>query len=280
MAEAVCAETDMGADDDAKKKEGEPDDKSKASASAPATPSGGWGSLRGLFAFGSGEKSTATKATLGDEMSMYYDEKLKRWVDPVRGPAPLCCRQHSIAPGSGARAQARIYTSSVSLRTDLQLSALSCAQSDKSTQEAPAGLAPPPTAPAPAPAAQQGDGLPPTASAPPALGASAPADSAAGFDMMAPPPLRKRKPARSTSPRPRLFGCRIALTDLPFVAAFRPQRCSRAAFDSSPSVHATDSRRSHASLRLGRHRYVRTMHIGGSPKALALTFGRAFAHVA
>jgi hypothetical protein len=28
VAEAVCAETDMGADDDAKKKEGDPDDKS------------------------------------------------------------------------------------------------------------------------------------------------------------------------------------------------------------------------------------------------------------
>ena len=57
-----------------------------ANGKAPDTPAGSsrWGSLRGLLTFGSGEKSTATKATLGDEMSMYYDEKLKRWVDPVR----------------------------------------------------------------------------------------------------------------------------------------------------------------------------------------------------
>lgn len=57
-----------------------------ANRKAPDTPAGSsrWGSLRGLLTFGSGEKSTATKATLGDEMSMYYDEKLKRWVDPVR----------------------------------------------------------------------------------------------------------------------------------------------------------------------------------------------------
>jgi hypothetical protein len=66
------------------KKEGAAAD--KKAESAPETPAAGsrWGSLRGLLSFGSGEKSTATKATLGDEMSMYYDEKLKRWVDPVR----------------------------------------------------------------------------------------------------------------------------------------------------------------------------------------------------
>ena len=66
-----------------------------------------------MFSFGSAEKSTATKATLGDEMSMYYDEKLKRWVDPVRPPlisvaaiaavcgkqaALSCDRQHLCSP--------------------------------------------------------------------------------------------------------------------------------------------------------------------------------------
>ena len=67
-------------------KTGQTGETKAANRKAPDTPAGSsrWGSLRGLLTFGSGEKSTATKATLGDEMSMYYDEKLKRWVDPVR----------------------------------------------------------------------------------------------------------------------------------------------------------------------------------------------------
>ena len=65
------------------------DDKEKPAA---AGWFGGW--------FGSG----GTKAVVGDELEMYYDEKLKRWIDPVRCALPcpsgprahdsLCLRVH------------------------------------------------------------------------------------------------------------------------------------------------------------------------------------------
>lgn len=145
----------MAGDDGAAEKK---EEKEAKKGGPPATPGGSrWGSLKGMFAFGSGEKDNSTKATLGDEMSMYYDEKLKRWVDP----------------------------------------------SDPSTSEEPAGLAPPPTAMS-APAAD-GGGAPPTLGAPgsaPAALSEAAAATPEPYDMMAPAPLRKRKPSRRASAAP------------------------------------------------------------------------------
>jgi hypothetical protein len=51
----------------------------------PLMPPGSslWGLLPGK------STDTSTKATMGEENTMYYDKKLKRWVDPVRAPASL-----------------------------------------------------------------------------------------------------------------------------------------------------------------------------------------------